>query len=143
MDFQRKCPATKKFLLPICYVKRFGWAVTELGRNSPSSPRYGQNKILTVGGWAAPSRPQNGPKHPKRAKKRVLAITLARRGVAGQIDPTFPCILRVPNRFREVRDPNGTLWTPYGGEGGRAWPETNFGRGPVRWSEKKIPQTFF
>ena len=135
MDFQRKCPATKKFLLPICYVKRFGWA-----RNSPSSPRYGQNKILTVGGWAAPSRPQNGPKHPKRAKKRVLAITLARRGVAGQIDPTFPCILRLPNRFREVRDPTRTFWTPHGVRGGRAagaGPEKIFGRGPG------VRKTFF
>ena len=91
-----------------------------------------------------PSRPpQNGPKHPKRSQKRVLAITLARRGVAGQIDPTFPCILRLPNRFRWVRDPNGTLWTPYGEGGGRAGRARKNFRAGSGGSKNFFHQNFF
>ena len=61
--------------------------------------------------------------------------------------PLFPCTLRVPDRFRRVRDPNGTVLTTVGLPGGPAGPgrpgsEKIFGRGS--WgSEKKFPQEFF
>ena len=61
-----------------------------------------------------PSRPQNGSKTPNTGQKRVLGITLAGGGVESQTYPTFSLFfLRVPDRFRRVRDPNGTILTTF------------------------------
>ena len=62
---------------------------------------------------SAPADPQNGPKTPTQAKNRVLGLTVARGGVTGRTAPLFPCTLRVPDRFRRVRDPNGTVLTTF------------------------------
>ena len=56
-------------------------------------------------------------------------------------------LLRPPDRFRRVRDPNGTIWTTFGPPAGparpaRAGPEKFFGRGS-RGSRKKIFPKYF
>ena len=91
------------------------------------------------------SRPQQAPKTgqkpPTEAKKRVWGIALARGGVTGRTTPLFPCTLRVPDRFKRVRDPNGTIWTtfvPPAGPGS----EKFFGRGS-RGSKFFYAKNFF
>ena len=74
-------------------------------------------------------------KNPNTGQKRILGIPFSRGGVEGQTDPTFPLFLRVPDRFRRVRDPNGTILTTFGPPGGPAGPararsEIFIGRGP-------------
>ena len=95
---------------------------------------------------SAPAGPQNRPKTPNGGQKTCLGITLA-RAVTGRMTPPFPCTLRVPDRFRRVRDPNGTIWTtcvPPGGPAGPGWAgsENFFGQGS-RGSEKNFRQEFF
>ena len=40
----------------------------------------------------------------------------------GRTTPLFPYTLRVPDRFRRVREPNGTIWTTFGPPGSAAGP---------------------
>ena len=61
-----------------------------------------------------PAGPENGPKTPRKAKKRVLVKTLATGGVTGRSTPPFTCTMGVFDRFRRVRDPNGTILTTFG-----------------------------
>ena len=88
--------------------------------------------------------PQNRPKTPTEAKKRVLVITLARGGVTGRSTPPFTCTMEVFDRFRRVRDPNGTTLTTFGPprRAGRA--RKFFRSGVPRVPKKKIfPKDFF
>ena len=88
-----------------------------------------------------PAGPQNRPKTPTEAKKRVLVITLARGGVTGRSTPPFACTMGCFDRFRRVRDPNGTIWTTFGPPPARA---RKFFRSGVRGVPKKIfPKNFF
>ena len=56
-----------------------------------------------------PSQVKMAREMPKMGQKRVLGIILATQGVAGQKDPTFIWFFDVPDRFRGVRAPNGTI----------------------------------
>ena len=56
--------------------------------------------------------------------------------------------LRMPDRFRRVRDPNGTIWTTFGPPAGparpaRAGPKIFFGRGSRGSRKTFLPQRFF
>ena len=91
----------------------------KLGQNSRSKFFLDFEAYYIV---SAPAGPENGPKPPKNPKKRVLVITLARGGVTGRSTPPFPCTMGVPDRFRRVRDPNGTILTTFGLPAGPAGP---------------------
>ena len=90
------------------------------------------------------SRPRSAPKTtqkpPRQAKKRVLVITLARGGVTGRSSPPFACTMGVFDRFRRVRDPNGTILTTFGPPAGRA---RNFFRSGVPGVPNFFPQKIF
>ena len=93
-----------------------------------------------------PSRPRKRPKTPQNTKKRVLVITLARGGVTGRSTPPFPCTMGVPDRFRRVRDPSGTILTTFGLPAGPAGPARarKCFRSGSRGSRKKIfPERIF
>ena len=56
--------------------------------------------------------------------------------------------LRPPDRFRRVRDPNGTIWTTFGPPAGPArpalpGPENFFGLGSRGSRKKNFPKNFF
>ena len=95
-----------------------------------------------------PAGPQNRPKSPTEAKERVLVITLARGGVTGRSTPPLACTMGCFDRFRRVRDPNGTTLTSFGPPAGparpaRAVPEIFFGRGSPGSRKKIFPHEFF
>ena len=100
----------------------------------------------TIGSRPQPA-PKTGQKHPTEAKNGFVGITLARGGVTGRSTPPFPCTLRVPDRFRRVRDPNGTVLTPFGLPAGPAGPgrpgsKNFFGRGSRGSRKKNFPKDF-
>ena len=91
-----------------------------------------------------PAGPENGPKPPRKAKERVLVRTLASGGVTGQSTPPFTCAMGGFDRFRRVRDPNGTILTTFGPPAGPAGPGPKiFSVGGPGGPEKIFPKYFF